>query len=46
MFGAGSEMVPLEFHCIDPGLDEWIKNAAMKTSALVCSKSLLVSATS
>ena len=27
MFGAGSEMVPLEFHCIEPGLDEWIKNA-------------------
>ena len=23
-FGAGSEMVPLEFHCIEPGLDEWI----------------------
>ena len=28
MFGAGSEMVPLEFHCIEPGLDEWIKNAS------------------
>jgi|TARA_B110000211_G_scaffold21081_1_gene21829 hypothetical protein len=27
MFGAGSEMVPLEFHCIEPGLDEWIASA-------------------
>ena len=27
MFGAGSEMVPLEFHCIEPGLDEWIARA-------------------
>ena len=28
MFGAGSEMVPLEFHCIEPGLDEWIAGAS------------------
>ncbi|DAC59464.1 MAG TPA: hypothetical protein HA354_01985 [Candidatus Poseidoniaceae archaeon] len=28
MFGAGSEMVPLEFHCIEPGLDEWIARAS------------------
>ncbi len=28
MFGAGSEMVPLEFHCIEPGLDEWIASAS------------------
>jgi len=28
MFGAGSEMVPLEFHLIEPGIDEWIKNAS------------------
>tara|TARA_B100000767_G_scaffold185028_1_gene172615 strand:+ start:3542 stop:5581 length:2040 start_codon:yes stop_codon:yes gene_type:complete len=28
MFGAGSEMVPLEFHCIEPGLDEWISRAS------------------
>ncbi|MDA8639201.1 hypothetical protein N9L22_05470, partial [Candidatus Poseidonia alphae] len=27
-FGAGSEMVPLEFHCIEPGLDEWIGNSS------------------
>ena len=27
MFGAGSEMV-LEFHCIEPGLDEWIARAS------------------
>ena len=27
-FGAGSEMVPLEFHCIEPGLDEWISNSS------------------
>ena len=26
--GAGSEMVPLEFHCIEPGLDEWIGNSS------------------
>ena len=28
MFGAGSEMVPLEFHCIEPGLDEWVASAS------------------
>ena len=28
MFGAGSEMVPLEFHCIEPGLHEWIARAS------------------
>ena len=28
MFGAGSEMVPLEFHCVEPGLDEWISRAS------------------
>ena len=28
MFGAGSEMVPLEFHCIEPGLDEWSARAS------------------
>ena len=27
-FGAGSEMVPLEMHCIEPGLDEWIANSS------------------
>jgi hypothetical protein len=27
-FGAGSEMVPLEMHCIEPGLDEWISNSS------------------
>ena len=28
MFGAGSETVPLEMHCIEPGLDEWLRGAS------------------
>ena len=25
MFGGGSELVPLEFHLVEPGIDEWIR---------------------
>ena len=28
MFGAGSEMVPLEMHLIEPGIDEWVNGAS------------------
>ena len=45
-FGAGSEMVPLEFHCIEPGLDEWIATPATRTSTAVCSRSVPLLATS
>ena len=41
MFGAGSEMVPLEFHCIEPGLDEWIVELVMRINILVYSKYVL-----
>ena len=28
MFGGGSELVPLEFHLVEPGIDEWIRGAS------------------
>ena len=28
MFGSGTDLVPLEMHMVEPGLDEWIQRAS------------------